>query len=92
MYTEVYGDFCVFDSQLNKALLDATAEEASDTCAGLIEQFCDNEDFFKGKPLDLAVLDLITANKDATGPVIEAVQARGKERMSAEEQEFLAQR
>jgi len=65
------------DTQLQKALLDTTPEEASERCAELIENFCDNEDKFKGKPLDLAVLDLIAANKDSTAPIIEAVQANG---------------
>jgi len=63
------------DSQLNKALLDLSAEEASEMCAELINTYCANEDNFKGKPLDLAVLDLIAKNKDSTTPVIEAVQA-----------------
>jgi len=63
------------EKQLQRALLDVESEEASDNCASLINTFCDNEDKFKGKPLDLAVLDLIAQNKDSTGPVIEAVQA-----------------
>jgi acetyl-CoA carboxylase/biotin carboxylase 1 len=65
------------ETQLNKALLDVTPEEASDSVAELIETFCDNEDKFKGKALDLAVLDLISQNKESTAPVIEAVQAHG---------------
>ena len=63
------------DSVLSKSLIDASAEDASDDCALLIETFCDTEDKFKDKALDLAVLDLINANKATTAPVIEAVQA-----------------
>ena len=63
------------DSLLTRALLESTAEEASDTCAEIIEKFCDTEDKFKDKALDLAVLGLISENKENTAPVIEAVQA-----------------
>jgi acetyl-CoA carboxylase/biotin carboxylase 1 len=63
------------DSQLNRALLDADADVASDSCAELIENFCNNEDNFKDKALDLSVLDLITKNKENTAPVVQAVTA-----------------
>jgi acetyl-CoA carboxylase/biotin carboxylase 1 len=63
------------DSLLTRALLESTAEQASDTCAEIIEKFCDTEDKFKDKALDLAVLGLISENKENTAPVIEAVQA-----------------
>lgn len=65
------------DSLLNRALMDSTAESASNNCVELINKFCDNEDLFKSKALDLSVLDLIAKNKENTAPVIEAVQAYG---------------
>jgi acetyl-CoA carboxylase/biotin carboxylase 1 len=63
------------ESQLSRAFLDVSGEQASDNCALLIDTFCDTEDKFKDKALDLAVLDLINANTASTTPVMEAVQA-----------------
>mmetsp|Transcript_23591 Transcript_23591/g.76855 ORF Transcript_23591/g.76855 Transcript_23591/m.76855 type:complete len:2137 (+) Transcript_23591:142-6552(+) len=63
------------ETQLSKALLDVDADTANERVVSLLQRYLAVEDLFKGKPLDLAVLDLINSNKDNTRPVIDAVQA-----------------
>ena len=60
---------------VSKLLFDMTAEQCTSTIDDLLNRYLSIEDHFKDKPLDAAVLALISANKGNEANVIDIVQA-----------------
>jgi len=62
-------------TEVSRAFINADAEACVSQTLVLLEQYLAIESSFSGKALDLAVADLIAANKDNTAPVIDVVVA-----------------